>query len=260
MSTLANQNLKGLINQDQIKEQLGRALPRHLTPDRFIRVATTALTRTPKLQQCTPESFMECLLSLSQYGLEPDGREAHLIPFYNQRAQVTVCTLIIDYKGLVKLVRNSGEVQDIHADVVCENDEFSYEFGTKAHLSHKPKLGDRGDVLASYSYVKLKDGSESFDVMSKEEIEAIKGRSKSGSDGPWVTDWNEMAKKTVFRRHSKWLPISSELVKQAIDQHDEDFETAKPAKAREVKAPEIEQGKTQVETPDFLKLKEEVGA
>jgi len=93
----------------------------------------------------------------------------------------------------------------------------SYSFGTNGNLEHKPAIKEKGVVIAAYSYVKLKDGSSSYEVMNLEEIEAIRKRSKAAGNGPWKTDWNEMAKKTVFRRHSKWLPVSSELMKAAVD-------------------------------------------
>lgn len=202
--------LRDILTGDQMKKQFALALPKHLSPDRFVRIALTALTKTPKLQQCTQSSFFACLLDLSQLGLEPDGRKAHLIPYGEQ------CQLLVDYKGLVELARRSGQVSDIHADVVCEGDFFDYSFGSEGKLIHKPTLKERGKVTAAYSFVKLKDGSVSFEVMSVDEIMAIKKRSKAGNAGPWITDWNEMAKKTVFRRHSKWLPLSSEF-QEAIE-------------------------------------------
>jgi recombination protein RecT len=209
-------DIRSLILSDSAKKQFAAALPRHLTPERFTRIALTAINRTPKLMQCTKESLLTCLLDLSQLGLEPDNRKAHLIPYENRKLNKTICTLIIDYKGLVELARRSGEISDIHADVVCENDHFEYSFGTEGKLVHKPAIKDRGNVTAAYSFVKLKDGSSSYEVMNKEEVDAIRERSKAGNTGPWVTDWKEMAKKTVFRRHSKWLPVSPEF-QEAID-------------------------------------------
>ena len=200
----APHDIKSLILSDKMKRQFAIALPKHLTPDRFVRLALTALNKTPKLAQCTQTSLLGCLMDLSQIGLEPDGRKAHLIPYGDK------CTLIIDYKGLVELVRNTGEIADIHADVVYSNDKFEYSFGSNATLIHKPTLKDRGELIAAYSFVKLKDGSSSYEVMNEEEINAIRKRSKASNAGPWVTDFCEMAKKTVFRRHSKWLPLSSE--------------------------------------------------
>ena len=203
-------DIKSLIQSEAGKKQFALALPAHITPDRFVRVALTAMTKTPKLAQCTKESLLSALLDCSAIGLEPDGRKAHLIPYGDK------CTLIVDYKGLVDIARRSGEIGDIHADVVCQNDRFDYSFGTDAKLVHVPAMKDRGAVIAAYSCVKLKDGSSSFEVMNIDEIEKIHTRSKAASSGPWVTDWNEMAKKTVFRRHSKWLPVSSEF-QDAVD-------------------------------------------
>jgi len=195
----------------RMKDQFALALPKHMTPDRFTRVVLTTINKTPKLSECTRESLLACLMDCSALGIEPDNRMAYLIPYGNQ------CTLVIGYKALVALARRSGEISDIHADVVCANDFFEYSFGSEGRLVHKPKLGDRGDVVAAYSFAKLKDGSCSYEVMDLEEISAIKNRSKASKSGPWVTDFNEMAKKTVFRRHSKWLPVSSEKMQEALE-------------------------------------------
>lgn len=211
-------DIQALLASEEFKQKVALALPRHCTPERFIRVACNALLRTPKLMECSQTSLMKALLDLSTFGLEADGRRAHLVPF-KQDVQ-----LIIDYKGLAELVRRSGDVSYIHADVVGENDEFVYQFGTGAKLVHKPKLNGRGNIFAAYSFVRLKDGSEDFDVMGLDDIALIMKRSAAvkanKTDSPWFTDWNEMAKKTVFRRHSKWLPLSPE-VRTAVEYDDE---------------------------------------
>lgn len=199
--------MKELLTTDNFKQAIQQALPTHLKAERFIRVAITALTRTPKLQQCTQDSLLKCLLDLSALGLEPDGRNAHLIPYGQE------CTLIVDYKGIVQLVRRSGEVSNIHADVVYEGDDFDFQYGSKAFLRHKPDMeGPRQKRKAAYCFVEMKDGSEDFMVWSMAKVDAIRKRSKSKDNGPWVTDYDEMAKKTVFRNQSKWLPLSSELI------------------------------------------------
>lgn len=188
----------------EMKKQFALALPKHLTADRMTRVALTAFTRTPKLLNCTKESLLKCLMSCSELGIEPDGRRAHLIP-YN-----TECTLVIDYKGLAELAMRSGLVSNLHADVVCDNDAFTYNCGhVDTHIIDFKK--PRGPVYAAYAVCTFKDGTKASAVMSRDEIEAIRKRSRAGSNGPWVTDWNEMAKKTAFRRLSKWLPLSPEF-------------------------------------------------
>lgn len=226
--------IRDLLSSEAFKAQVANALPRHLTPDRFIRVATTALTRTPGLRKCDQASFFQCLLTLSQFGLEPDGRNAHLIPFDNRRRNVTECQLIIDYKGLVDLAMRSGTVANIHADKVCTGDVFEFDRGEiKKHLIDFTK--PRGDAYAFYALVRFKDGSEKCEVMPREDIDAIRKRSRAGSAGPWVTDYDEMAKKTCFRRLSKWIQLSPEF-REALD-HDADriedrrFEGAKMATA-----------------------------
>jgi len=235
--------VRDLLKGPEFQAAVAAVLPRAMRPERFVRVALTAIMRIPDLAECSRESLFKCLLDLSSYGLEPDGRRAHLIPFKNhkmcacghemdqhkgqecsrcncrQRRTLIECSLIIDYKGLAELVRRSGDVSLIHADVVCANDEWSYAFGTDAHLRHKPNMKDRGDRIAYYSYVKLKDGSEDFVVMNLAEVEKIRKRSKTPNAGPWVTDFDEMGKKTVFRRHTKWLPLSPE-VRDAVERDD----------------------------------------
>jgi len=228
------QTIKELLDSEAFKIQVAKALPRHLTPDRFLRVAATALMRTPKLRDCDQVSFFNALLSLSQLGLEPDGRNAHLIPFENRKRGVTECQLIIDYKGLVDLANRSGTVANIHADKVCENDVFEFDRGEiKKHLIDFRK--PRGEAYAFYSLVRFKDGSEKCEVMPREEIEKIRGRSRAGTSGPWCTDFEEMAKKTCFRRLSKWIQLSPEF-RQALEHDDDKLEERRFESAKHVEA------------------------
>jgi|AmaraimetP72IA01_FD_contig_31_2851218_length_3383_multi_16_in_0_out_0_3 recombination protein RecT len=212
--------IKELLQGPEFKAAVAAVLPKAMTPERFVRVALTTLMRQPELAECTRESFFMAMLDLSSYGLEPDRRRAHLIPFRNTKGGRREVQLILDYKGIAELVRRSGDVSYIHADVVYENDEWSYSYGTGAHLKHKPRLEDRGTKrIAFYSFVRLKDGSEDFTVLSPAEVEAVRKRSKSPNDGPWKTDYDEMGKKTAFRRHSKWLPLSPEA-RGAVERDD----------------------------------------
>lgn len=214
-------DLKQLLSADAIREQVARALPTHLKPDRFLRVAMTALTKTPKLMSCTRESFMECLLTLSAFGIEPDGRRAHLIPYGDK------CTLVIDWKGLAELAMRSGIIAKLHADLVCENDEFDFNVG--AIIKHRIDFRkDRGEPYAAYAMAETKDGAVFVQVMTKAEIEKIRDASQgykgalkyNKTDSPWMTAPGEMWKKTCFRRLSKWLPLSAEF-RDAVEKEDE---------------------------------------
>ena len=194
-------NVRKLIESQS--EQIKKALPSICNAERFTRVAMTAITKNPKLAECDQASLMTCLLDCASLGIEPDGRRAHLIP-YGKR-----CTLIIDYKGLVELVRRSGEVVKIHADVVCENDLFEFDMGEVS--KHVIDLkGQRGKVYAVYAIAQMKDGAKQCEVMTVEEVDKIRQASNGRNSDPWTKHWNEMAKKTVFRRLCKWLPLSSE--------------------------------------------------
>lgn len=216
--------LQEMLKLPGVKAQLSQALPSHCKPDRFLRVVANCIRRVPKLAECDQGSFFNCLLTLSQYGLEPDGRNAHLIPFRNNKAGITECQLIIDYKGLVELAMRSGLISTIHADVVCELDDFSYNMGEiERHRIDLRK--DRGEVYAVYAIVKYRDGSRKCEVMTRTDVEAIRKRSKSGNNGPWVTDWNEMAKKTVFKRLSKWISISAEF-RDAVESDEDRIDPA----------------------------------
>lgn len=211
--------IRGIITGPKMKQQFAAALPKHLSVDRFCRVALTALTRTPKLADCTQESLMKCLLDLSAYGLEPDGRRAHLIPYGNQ------CTLILDWKGLAELAMRSGIIAKLHADIVCENDEFDFNLGEI--VKHKVNFkAPRGAMYAAYAMAVTKDGPVFVQVLTKDEIDGIRKRSKAGNSGPWVTDYNEMAKKTAFRRLAKWLPLSAEF-RDAVEKDDDEVPTVR---------------------------------
>lgn len=211
----AQQNeIKSLLTNEKVRAQIAAALPKHMTADRMARVALTALLKTPKLAQCKPESFMKAMMDCSAMGIEPDGRRAHLIPYGDQ------VQLIVDYKGLVELVRRSGEVTSIMAQVAYSNDDFAYTLGLSPDIQHKPAVGERGEAIAAYAVAQLKDGAIQFEVMTTAEINSIRDRSKAAKSGPWVTDWPEMAKKTVFRRLTKWLPLSYE-VHDALSKDDE---------------------------------------
>lgn len=225
-TTLAKKSPKktfqDLVDSEQFKAQIALALPKHITPDRFVRVLMTATLKTPALLECTQESLFKSIFDAAQAGVEIDGRRAHLIPFNNHKKKCKEAQLIIDYKGIAELVMRSGVVSSIHADVVCEADEFEYDRGDVT--KHKINLREeRGKMYAVYCRILMRDGAAKCEVMSKRDVDRIRNRSRSSSDGPWVTDYDEMAKKTVFRRASKWVPLSPEI-RTAIESEDVDDE------------------------------------
>lgn len=233
-------SLAALISGDAMKKQFAAALPAHVTPDRFVRVALTALRKTPKLALCTQDSVLKCLMDCSSLGIEPDGRRAHLIPYGD------TCTLIVDYKGLIELVRRSGDVTSIRAETVCENDEFAWQDGAITHGINWRE--SRGKMQAVYAVASLISGETQSAAMTRDEVEAIRKRSRAGSSGPWVTDFEEMAKKTAVRRLCKMLPLSSEIMAQ-VEKDDAQFErnvTPRKRPAIEFALPEATEVETEV--------------
>jgi recombination protein RecT len=229
--TGAKRDIRSLLQSESVKQQLALVLPKHITPDRMARVACTAAMRNPKLLTCTPESLLNALMICSQAGLEPDGRQAHLIPFENRKTGCVEVQVIFDYKGLIQLARRNG-VKNIAGDVICEADVFEWSRGMGGlQFKHQVEWRKpRGPVFGAY--VIWQDGDQ-FDgeVMTKDEIESIRARSKSPNAGPWQTDWNEMAKKTVVRRASKRWPLDSEAAAAIGDEEESVTVDVKPSAA-----------------------------
>ena len=207
-----------MVVSDRFKTQLAAALPRHISVDRYTRICLTAIRRNPKLIECDATSVQLSLLNLAAIGLEPDGRRAHLIPRNNKTLKILECCYQIDYKGKVELAMRTGNVSNIHADVVCEADEFDYDVGEvkKHRINFRVP---RGEVYAVYCIVTFKDGSKKSDCMSVFDVEKVRQRSQF-PDGIWASDWDEMAKKTVFHRLSKWIELSAEY-RDVIEQEAE---------------------------------------
>lgn len=194
--------------------QIARALPAHVSPERIARIALTELRTVKHLAECTKESFGGALMTCAQLGLEPGKAtgEAYLIPFFNKHRRAYEVSLIIGYAGMVKLFYQHPLAAGLDAQTVYESDEFEYQLGLDPVLRHKPMMtGNRGRPIAYYAVARLKGGGSAFTVMSPADIEANRQRSKAKDDGPWQTDYDEMAKKTCIRRLAKLLPKSTEL-------------------------------------------------
>lgn len=208
----------------KITPEIARALPKHVNPDRMARVVTTALRTIPQLAECTPASFLGCVIQCAQLGLEPATPlgHAYLIPFRNNRAGTTDCTLIIGYRGFIDLARRSGMVTNVYAYAVREGDEFRFQLGTKRMVHHVPSdAPDREDrpITHVYAVAAIKNGEPEFQVLTKAQIEKRRSRSRAKSSGPWVTDYEAMCLKTAVRALSPWIPQSAEFARAiALDE------------------------------------------
>lgn len=195
----------------RMQPQIEKALPKHISPERMARVALTAYNSNSKLKECDSMSILAGVLVSAQLGLEintPLG-QAYLIP-YGKQAQ-----LQLGYRGLLDLAYRTGEYQVIYAMEVYENDEFTFEYGLETKLAHKPARQPQGDPIYYYAVYKTKNGGSNFRVWSKEKVLAhAKKFSKTFNNGPWKSDFDAMAKKTVLKDLMKYAPMSIELAQQ----------------------------------------------
>ncbi len=191
---------------------LNALAPEGFSAERLAKMVYAAVARTPNLQNCTIESIFRAVAQSCELGLALGSSigEGYLVP-YGQ-----VCTFIPGYRGLVALAFRSGHVKSIRSKVVYTGDSFVYKDGLTITLEHEPNFEASRDpkyVTHAYTVVSLKDGGVICDVMTRSEIDAIRGRSKAGGSGPWVSDFSEMAKKTVTRRCLKYAPMSTAMSK-----------------------------------------------
>ena len=214
-----NGNGKRLTMQQYIKQMEGeikKALPSVITPERFTRIVLSALSSNPKLAETTPQSFLGAMMTAAQLGVEPNTPlgQAYLIPYWNSKAKAYECQFQLGYKGIIDLAYRSGEVTIIQAHVAYENDEFTYEFGLNPVLKHVPATSDRGEPTHVYAVFRTKDGGYGFDVMSVDDVRGhARKYSKAFDSGPWQTNFEEMAKKTVLKRVLKYAPLKSDFVR-----------------------------------------------
>jgi recombination protein RecT len=203
------------MSDPRIKSQMALALPKHMTADRLARIALTEVRKVPALGRCDQASFLGAIMQCAQLGLEPGGAlgHAYLLPFENRKKGVTEVQFIVGYRGMLDLARRSGQILSIEARAVYAADTFHVALGLNPDLTHEPdwEAADRGPLRFVYAVAKLKDGGTQFEVMSRAEIERVRSQSKAGQNGPWVSHFDEMAKKTVIRRLFKYQPVSIEL-------------------------------------------------
>lgn len=207
--------------QDILKSQWGKieaVMPKHMDSTRLYQLTVSAMNHEPKLLNADVVTLLSCVMKCSALGLEPSAVDglgrAYILPFKN-KGRMTA-TFILGYKGMLELCRRSGQIKDISARAVYDGDFFEYEFGLNEKLTHRPsgKKRESGEKPTHvYMVAHFVDGGHYMDVMTYEEIEAIRQRSKASNNGPWVSDYEAMAKKTVIRRAFPYLPVSIEAQK-----------------------------------------------
>jgi recombination protein RecT len=216
------------------------ALPPQINVEKFIRTTLTAVQMQPELLQADRRSLLGSCMKAAQDGLLPDGREAALVIFRSKEGPKVQYMPMIG--GVLKKIRNSGELASISAQVAYSADLFEYELGDEEKITHKPFLGgDRGEPIAVYAVAKTKDGAIYREVMSVSDVEKVRASSRAGKFGPWVDWWDEMAKKTVIRRMAKRLPSSADVDQMFDNDNDQyDFQQRRQAPINVTPAPEAQ--------------------
>jgi len=198
-------NLRTQLYLPSMREQLKAALPPHVTVEKFLRVAMTAVQQNPDLLNKDRASLFASIVTSAQLGLLPDAQlgEAYFVPFKGK------VQLIPGYRGLLKLARQ-GDIGFVESEVICANDKTLYVLGDNSHFESMVHWQDRGEMVAVYAVAKYRDGGICARVvMTKKQVDDIRARSQAANGPAWTDNYEEMAKKTALRRLAKLLPLST---------------------------------------------------
>lgn len=237
------------IFRDTLVKQRGefvKVLPQHISFEKFQRTVMTAVITNPDLLKADRQSLLVSCIKSATDGLLPDGRDSALVPFNTKIKDASGADVFIQkvqympmYAGILKKIRQSNELASVVTHVVYQRDKFEYVLGDEEKIIHEPYMGaeDRGSVIAAYCIARLKDGTIVREVMTFQDIEKVRKSSKAGAisktdlkynknakigdpKGIWLNWYEEMARKTVFRKCAKWLPQQIELVDQVFNNDD----------------------------------------
>lgn len=215
------------------KQGIYSLLPAHITPESFVRAAAVAMAKSPDLAEADPNTVIMALSDCAKDGLVPDGREAALV-VYNSKMKrngqdvwVKKAQYLPMVDGVIKRARQSGQIDVIAGKAVFDGDQFDYWMDENGeHINYRPKLVGRGEFILSFAFAKLKTGELIVEVMTKEEVDRVRGASKGGQCGPWKDWYDRMAVKSALHRLARRLPNASELMDmlergQVMDFHKE---------------------------------------
>lgn len=199
------QEIRTTMESPEMRQQIKMALPAHVNVDKFIRVITTAVANEPRLLEAGRLSFYNACMKAAADGLVPDGKEAALVTFGSEVSYMPMVA------GILKKIRNSGELESIYSEVVHKSDKFKFQPGIDSVPDHQPEWFEkRGDAIGVYAVAKTKDGGVYVEIMNKEQVMAIRAVAKTKNiwDGAFgLEKW----KVACIRRLSKRLPMSTDL-------------------------------------------------
>lgn len=194
---------------DKMKPQLSLALPKHLTADRMARLAMTAFSTSPQLQQCDPKSIAASIMTAGQLGLEPGVNGAgYLIPYK------TTCTFVPGWKGLVDLVSRSGR-GTVFTGVIFKDQEYTYTDGARRDLivHNETDLDAPEDITHAFAIGWVKDSSMPIiELWTVGKIKKHRDKyNKVGSKHYSYRDWEMYCRKVPLLQVLKYMPCSVEM-------------------------------------------------
>lgn len=186
-------------------QQEGLVIPQNYNASNALKSAFFKLQETKDkagklaLESCTKDSIANALLDMTVQGLSPAKTQCYFVVYGSQ------LQLLRSYFGTQAVLKRLNNVKDIWANVIYQDDVFDYEnyHGRERLLSHKTAFENRDkNILGAYAIVQTAEGEEILTVMTRNEIEASWGQSKT-SQTVHKKFPQEMAKRTVINRAAK---------------------------------------------------------
>lgn len=204
---------------DAMRPEWQALFPSQQHVDRFRRVVATAIANNPDLLHADRRTLLGAATMAAQDGLMPDGREGALV-IYNTKVKdgdgkehwIKAVRWMTMVAGVLKKIRQSGEILDISVQVVYQTDKFKYQLGDAPLITHEPNLEaeERGDLRFVYAICRTKEGGVYREVMTRAQVDKVRAAAKS-EKGPWKDWYDEMARKSCLRRLSKYLPNGGDI-------------------------------------------------
>ena len=235
---MANKNELSIQDQQKLSNYFVGALdstanlPESVDKQRLALNFISLLQDKPELKEYGCEVLAPVVVRCAKDNLDVLNNEVYIYKGYNGKLTYTP-----SYKGLRKMAieRSMKPVKQIISKVIYEGDELDEEFiNGEAHLHYKSKFGAKRNVIGCFAVCTFMDGTEIYEVMTKEETDAVKAKSRNS--GAWKDFEGEMMKKAVTRRLCKQLTLNFNDKEQAdsFSGADEMIEDVKEQAAKDI--------------------------
>lgn len=211
--------------------QIQRGASKHFNAEAAVGWFNMCITANPKLGDCTLTSILGFIKRCADLGLRfgPGMPQAHPVPFRDAKTGDMTCTFIIDYTGLLALLARIHVRCEVYK--VRPGEVFEVRGGTDAKLVHEPNVFSEEAPIAYYAVFVFPDGYKKFHVMSKAQVEQVRGLAPGREGAAWRNHYDAMALKTVVKHGAKYIGVD---LPEFLDAVAADNEGAKFAPAETV--------------------------